>query len=236
MALIRRGVFASLCVGSLLVSTGVLAGGKDAKVESPPPAPVAPKVVFGAPPSSRDIACNLRRGQLASLEQKALVAADYVAWVARYRAPKAELDRAVEACFQGVRTFSYGPIRSPGAACYGKYTNPCAPRCYDGGKAPPVIPGECRESFCKRARRLIANIATESPGTEALMLTSSEKFGVIVSLNADRDRYRRELGLTGFVVDDPDPAIVESEAINARTDFERRLPAARDAVARACGG
>ena len=239
MATFRKGVFALLCVGSLLVSTGVLAGGKSSKGEAPP----APTMILPLPPqdpggsggSMRSMACNLARGRLASLEQDVLTASDYVAWVARYRTPKAELDRSVESCFQGLRTFSYGPIGSRWSSCYGKYTNPCARTCFDGGTTPPVDPNGCRYLFCKRSVRLIENIATESPATEALMHTSSDKFRVIQTLNEDRDRYRRELKLTDYMTEDPDPAIVEREAVNTRTTLERRLPATREAVTRACG-
>lgn len=225
---LRKHLFSLGSMALVLASTTIAAGGKSATT----PAPLPPQDPGG--PSMKDMACNLQRGQLARLEAKVVTAGDYVAWVGRYRTPKAELDGSVEACFQGLRTFSYGPVGSRWSACYGKYTNPCARQCFDGGTTPPVDPGGCRESFCKRGTRLIQNIATESPATEALMNTSTRKFAVVTTLNEDRDRYRRELGLTGWVGDDPDVAILEREAVNVRTSLERQVPAARDAVARAC--
>lgn len=223
----RKALFAFGVLGSVLVSTVGLAGGKAPSTAPPPQLP--PQVLPG---KMKDTACNLRRGELATLEAKALVAADYVAWVGRYRTPKAELDRAVDACFQSTRTYSYGPVRSSGS-CAGKYMNPCSLECYEGGRTPPIDAWGCRESFCKRSTTLSRHFFPSSD-TDGFIVQSSTKFQTVQTLNADRDRYRRELGLTGYMTDDPDVAIVEREAVNAKTDLDRRVDAAREGVARAC--
>ena len=191
----------------------------------------------GYPASSRSEA--KQRGKVLQLRNQAVVATDSVSWVARYRSPKNELDAAAQNCVAAASSFSYGPINAnvSGTRCTsGAYTNPCALECFRGGEQPRIDIEGCRERFCKRGQHITRNLVLTSSGAPFLsQTTTGQKFNVIITLNGDRDRYRRTLGFLNRIGDDPDAAILEQEATNKKVQLEKELDSARrDLLAAKC--